>query len=371
MEIQHKAGVQTTLEFVTEDSKYVYYRANDIKPEFYAIYRYDVAAKKRELVFDQDGIWSVADWKKDGRLLLNKEVGSNMAELFEYNPATKALTPLFGQGEREDYDAVYGASEGEILVKTPKLSEFRRLYSWKAGEFTPISPDVKHDVEMFTVDRQKQRILYQLNEEGYSRLHGLDARTFKEEKLPAFPAADNVYIGATTHNGQFTTFGVDTGKGPIQSYSTDWKTRKLVAWHAGSSPRSTRLALPGKRWSRTRRATGRRSPCSCAAPPRATSPVRWSSTFTAAPRGSRRRASGPRRRPSSTPASSTWSPTCAAATATARPGSTPTTGRSGSRWSPTSRTSPSSLAPPGPTAARRPRLASTAAATAGTPPSSA
>ena len=244
VEIQHKAGVQTTLEFVTDDSRFVYYRANDIKPEFYAIYRYDVAAKKRELVFDQDGIWAVADWKNDGRLLLNKEVGSNMVELFEYNPATKALTPLFGQGEREDYDAAYGASEGEILVKTPKLGEFRRLYSWKAGKFTPISPDVKHDVESFTVDRQKQRILYQLNEEGYSKVHGLDAKTFKEEKLPAFPAADNVYIGATTHNGQFTTFAVDTGKGPLQSYSTDWKTRKLVAWHAGSSPEidATRFA---------------------------------------------------------------------------------------------------------------------------------
>lgn len=244
VEIQHKANVQTSLELVSDDSKSIYYRANDIKTESYAIYRYDVASKKRELVFDKEGIWSVADWKNDGRLLLAKEVGSNMAELYEYNPATSALTPLFGQGEREDYDARYGAAEGEILVRTPKLGEFRRLYSWKAGKFTAISPDVKHDVEMFTVDRQKQRILYQLNENGYFKVHGLDAKTFKEEKLPAFPAADNVYIGGTTRNGQFTTFSVDTGKGPLQSFSTDWKTRKLVAWHAGSSPEidATRFA---------------------------------------------------------------------------------------------------------------------------------
>ena len=236
MEVQHKPNVQTSLEFVTDDSKSLYYRANDITTESYAIYRYDIADKKRELIFDQPGIWSVADWKSDGRLLLAKEVGSNMAEYFEYTPSTKALTPLFGQGEREDYDASYGAAEGEILVRTPKLGEFRRLYSWKAGKFTPISPDVKHDVEMFTIDRQKQRILYQLNEGGYFKVHGLDAKTFKEAKLPDFPAADNVYIGGTTRNGHYTTFSVDTGKGPIQSYSADWKTRKLVAWHAGSSP---------------------------------------------------------------------------------------------------------------------------------------
>jgi dipeptidyl aminopeptidase/acylaminoacyl peptidase len=236
VEVQHKPNVQTSLEFVSDDSKSLYYRANDITTESYAIYRYDIAAKTREVVFDQPGIWAVADWKSDGRLLLAKEVGSNMAEYYEYAPSTKALTPLFGQGEREDYDASYGASEGEVLVKTPKLGEFRRLYSWKAGKFTPITPDVKHDVEMFTVDRQKQRILYQLNENGYFKVHGLDAKTFKETKLPDFPAADNVYIGATTRSGQFTTFSVDTGKGPLQSYSADWKTRKLVAWHAGSSP---------------------------------------------------------------------------------------------------------------------------------------
>jgi dipeptidyl aminopeptidase/acylaminoacyl peptidase len=245
VEVQHKANVQTSLEFVSDDSKSLYYRANDLKTDSYAIYRYDLATKKRELVFDKEGIWSIADWKSDGRLLLSKEIGSNMAEYYEYTPTTKALTPLFGQREREDYDASYGAAEGEILVRTPKLGEFRRLYSWKAGKFTAISPDVKHDVEMFTIDRQKQRVLYQLNEDGYFKVHGLDAKTFKEIKLPAFPAtADNVHIGGTTRNGQFTTFSVDTGKGPLQSFSADWKTLKLVAWHAGSSPEidATRFA---------------------------------------------------------------------------------------------------------------------------------
>lgn len=245
VEIQHKSAVQTSLQFVSDDSKSLYYRANDLKNDSYALYRYDLAEKKRELIFDKEGIWSIDDWKSDGRLLLSKEVGSNMAEYFEYTPATKVLTPLFGQGEREDYQAVYGAAEGEILVKTPKLGEFRRVYTWKAGKLTPITPDVKHDVAMFVIDRKKQRILYQLNEGGYFKVHALDAKTFKEEKLPDFPAgADNVYIGGTTRNGQFTTFSVDTGKGPIQSFSTDWKTRKLVAWHAGSSPEidATRFA---------------------------------------------------------------------------------------------------------------------------------
>ena len=114
--IQHKPKVQTTFFLVSDDSKSLYFRANDVKPESYVIYRYDLEKKQREVVFDQEGIWAVSDQKPDGRLLLAKEVGSNMAEYFEYDPAKKALTPLFGQGERQDYNAEYGASEGEVIV---------------------------------------------------------------------------------------------------------------------------------------------------------------------------------------------------------------------------------------------------------------
>ncbi len=235
--IQHKPKVQTTFFFVSDDSKFVYFRANDVKQATYVIYRWDIEKKQREVVFDQqEGIWAVADAKADGRLLLAKEVGSNMSEYFEYDPAKKSLTPLFGQGERQDYNAEYGAAEGEVIVQTPKLGEFRRLYSWKAGTLTPISPDIKHDVDSFSIDRQKARILYNVNEGGYMRLHGLDAKTFKALKLPAFPPSDHVLVASTTPNGKFTTFSVDTGKGPQLSYSLEWKSSKLSEWHVPSSP---------------------------------------------------------------------------------------------------------------------------------------
>src|SRR6185503_3351643 len=96
--IQHKPKVQTFFQGVTDDARTLYYRANDIKPESYAIYRYDLEKKQRELVFDQEGIWVVGDFRPDGRLLLGKEVGGNMTEYFEWDPAKKALSPLFGQG---------------------------------------------------------------------------------------------------------------------------------------------------------------------------------------------------------------------------------------------------------------------------------
>jgi dipeptidyl aminopeptidase/acylaminoacyl peptidase len=234
--ISHKPRVQTQYLFTTDDSKLIYFRANDKKADSYAIYRYDIAAKKSETVFDQDGIWVVADHVGTDKLLLIKEVGSNMEEYYEYDVPKKVLTPLFGQGEREEYTAYYGATPGEILVLTPKLGDFRRLYGFKDKKLTPITPEIKYDVSEFSIDHKKTRILYTVNEGGYTRLHALDAKTLKEIKLPALPAADHVFPGSTTRDGKYTVVQIDPGTAPLQSYVLEWQGNKLTKWHSPSAP---------------------------------------------------------------------------------------------------------------------------------------
>ena len=48
VDIQHKAKVQTGLAFISDDSRWIYFTANDIDPASYAIYRYEKATKKRD-----------------------------------------------------------------------------------------------------------------------------------------------------------------------------------------------------------------------------------------------------------------------------------------------------------------------------------
>ena len=52
-------------------------------------------------------------------------------------------------------DAVFGAKPGQLLVRTNKLGEFHRLYTLENGKLTPITPDVKADVEAWRVDRAR------------------------------------------------------------------------------------------------------------------------------------------------------------------------------------------------------------------------
>jgi dipeptidyl aminopeptidase/acylaminoacyl peptidase len=233
--IQHKPGVQTQLQYVSDDGRSIYYRANDVKKDSYAIYRWDVAEKRAELVFGEEGLWTLQDRAPDGKLLLAKETGSLSSEWYEWDPQKRALQPLFGQNEKEEYDAAYGA-RGEILVVTNEPSDFRRLYRFAAGKLEPISPELKFDVTDLRVDRKREHVFYQTNEAGFFRLHALDARTKKPLALPKLPDADNVYAGPTTPDGRFTTVSVDDGRHPAQPFVIDWRTRRAEPWVVASTP---------------------------------------------------------------------------------------------------------------------------------------
>ena len=130
----------------------------------------------------------------------------------------------------------YGAAEGELLVVTNKLGDARRLYRWKAGALTPVTPEQRWDVEAASVDRPRRRVLYSVNEGGYTRLHALDARTWKPLALPRLPAADHVLSGASSADGRFQTLGIDSGTAPLASWVLDWKTATLTRWVVPSAP---------------------------------------------------------------------------------------------------------------------------------------
>jgi hypothetical protein len=107
--VQHTPKVQTQLQYISDDSKSLYFKANDKDPASYAIYRYDIKADRRETVFENKGLWEIADHRGDATWLLAKELGNTQQEIYEYDLKAKKLTPLLGQGEVEEYSVAYGA----------------------------------------------------------------------------------------------------------------------------------------------------------------------------------------------------------------------------------------------------------------------
>jgi dipeptidyl aminopeptidase/acylaminoacyl peptidase len=239
--IQHDEGIRTSFAFIADDSRSIYYMANDISPESFAIYRYDLASKQKELLLSEPGVWYIADVLPGGgtgskTFLVAKATGSLSREYYRFDEANKELTPWLGQDQPEEYVAQFGAHDGELLVLTPKLDQFRRLYRYTKGEFTPITPELPMDISGFEIDYQRQRILYSVNDRGYLKLKALDAKTFEPIELPEFADAELIYAGSFSRNGRYTSLGVSTATAPRTSYVYDWQTQKLTQWVLPSVP---------------------------------------------------------------------------------------------------------------------------------------
>ena len=176
-----------------------------------------------------------------------------------------------------------------------------------------------HDVEGFSIDRDRERILYSVNEGGYTRLHGLTADRFRPLRLPELRGR-RPRLGrlAPPCNGTFTTLRAETAKSPTSAYVYEWKTRELVRWHTPSAPEVDTTHLRRLRPGVLPRP--RRDPDPHVRPPprglrHGRDPVPRGGQLPRRPRGPvASRASRPSPSSTSTPGSSTSSPTCAAAT---------------------------------------------------------
>lgn len=253
--IQHLPKIQTLFAFSSEDSRYIYYRSNDVKADSYYIYRYDIKTEKKELVFSDLGYWVVEDHWKDSKLLLAKAITNTASEHYELDLNTKKITPLLGVGEKEDYSISYGLHGNQFVVKTNKFSEEHRLYFYENQKFQLIAPTEKeikskiknkkpsneyefvNEIESFSVDPKNKYLAYSWNKMGYTHLDLLDLKTLKKIPIQIDQSkADHVYNGTWSKTGQQIMLGIDNGVSPRISYSLNLKSGLLTQWVLPSVP---------------------------------------------------------------------------------------------------------------------------------------
>jgi len=239
-ELYRKSKVQVFYSFITDDSKYIYFSANDQKPDAYNIYKLNLLTMEKELVFEGDGNWSIADQKNNGEaLLLVKYTGSKTTEYYSFNPKNKKTEPIIGQDPVGEFDVSFGAKNDDYIVLTPQ-GEFKQLFllQHKKSKKLQLISDSKlmYDVGGFSIDRKRTRIVYNINRGGYTELRAMDAKTFKNINLPKFKNADHVFAGHTTKDGATTMLGVISAQSPRVSYSFNWATQKMTQWVLPSAP---------------------------------------------------------------------------------------------------------------------------------------
>ncbi len=236
VEVFHKKGVRARFDWIANDSDTIFYSANDIKPDSFAIYSYSIKNRKRDLLFSDPGVWTVSDVFGDHTFLLRRATGQSTAEFFVWNTVDRKLEPLLGQGESEEYSISFATQPREFFVLTAKFGDFKRLYLFKSGKFTPVTPEVAREIDGFSIDHRRFRLYVQWNENGYSRVEVRDPHSLKVLGIPGLKADENAYVGAQSRFGRYVTVGIESDIRPRSSFVFDWKDMKLTKWVKPSLP---------------------------------------------------------------------------------------------------------------------------------------
>ena len=211
---------------ISDDGRWVYFRVNDRQADRLTLYRFDWARGVREEVFDEPGYWTIEDLRPDGTLLLAKLTSETSHEIYEYSP-TEALRPLLGQGEENEWEARYDG-DGQIIARGAHGGDKARLWHWKGGVLTPVTPESTHEVADFRLLLHGTRVVYTTNEQGFTRLHALDLTTLDVIGMPTFPD-DVVRLGSVSPGGgRFVTFTVSGARRPQASYLLDGATGEAI-----------------------------------------------------------------------------------------------------------------------------------------------
>ncbi len=186
------------------------------------------------------GGWEPQDWSPDDRtILLMEELSVNESYLWLVDTATGEKTELTPHqaAEQVAYGSARFSKDGKgVYVTTDKGSEFQRLAYIDLGtrKMKILTPHLRWDVDEFAQSWNGRWIAYLSNEDGFSRLHLLNATTLSEQPAPKLPAG--LLQGLIWHrNNRDLGFGVQTGRAPADSYSVDVKTGKVERWTESES----------------------------------------------------------------------------------------------------------------------------------------
>lgn len=237
-QIYKKPKVKVWYQYTSDDSKYIYYGHNEKGPKTYTFERYHIpTGKKEELFVTPEGTWFISSHIGNEILLTNYK-GNTSVEIFQLNWNDKKLKPLLGQGEDVEYQAVFGMSANQIIVRTNKFGNFHNLYEFKKNKFTPITKSQKFDIGRMSSLHKRKRLIYTVNENGYYKVKVLNLSNLKPTSLKkfSFQGALQQWYGRSTRNGNYTNLTVEKHNAPRLTYVYSWKKGLVTQWSLPSTP---------------------------------------------------------------------------------------------------------------------------------------
>lgn len=239
IKLYHKPKVRAGFEFVSEDSKYVYFNANEEAADSFYIYRISIDTKVIEKIWSEKGMWFIMDHEGD-RILLSYQKGNTSNEVVELNIKTKNHKPIIGQSKDEDYQVGLLKDDKSYVVLTPEFSNYKSLYLFKDGKFSPLGSANNYDIESFSISKNRSLLSYEINKDGYTVSQvAFIAGTGKIKNALNLPESlkksDHVKILFGHHDDVFL-ISTTNYNSPRTLYSYNLSSHSLTPWNTPSAP---------------------------------------------------------------------------------------------------------------------------------------
>jgi dipeptidyl aminopeptidase/acylaminoacyl peptidase len=208
-------------------------RRNGADRDIYTMDPADPASDRRLLQLAGGG-WSVADWSPDGRQLVIVEYRSvTHSNLWIVDVATGQKTLLTPQGpDTAAYRGAEFAPDGRgLFVTSNRGSEFQQLayLDLATRAVTPLTSAIPWDVDGFDVSDDGQRVAFEVNEAGASRVYVLEVATRRYRPVPGLPTG---IVGALAWHPNSRDLGltVTSARSPSDAYSVDITSAQVTRW---------------------------------------------------------------------------------------------------------------------------------------------
>lgn len=197
-------------------------------------------AGDRLLLQLEGGGWGVQDWSPDGsKLLVSNEISASETHLYlaDVRSGEKVLLTPKGGADTVFYAGGSFGSDGKgVYVISDRDSEFQHLayLDLATKKESPLTPDIKWDVDEFALSRDGRLLAFAVNEDGPGLLHILDTKTGKERTAPRLPVG--LVGGLEWHrNNRDLGFSFSSAAEPYDAYSVDVTTGKVERWTASET----------------------------------------------------------------------------------------------------------------------------------------